>query len=94
MKKKLYNAVMAKGKAGAVPGLDAQALPFPIKAIQVDGGSEFQAAFKAACQDHGISLDGRTPAEYLEQCHPSLASAPLSHMYETNTRFAVWPVLC
>ena len=113
--------------------------PFPIKAIQVDGGSEFQAAFESACRDLGIrlfvlpprspklnghveraqrthteefyelydgelemaplnrallnwerlydtfrphhSLDGRTPAEYLEQCHPSLVSSPLSHMY-------------
>lgn len=113
--------------------------PFPIKAIQVDGGSEFQAAFESACQDHGIklfvlpprspklnghvergqrthteefyelydgdleidplnrallewervydtirphhSLDGLTPAEYLDQCHPSLVSARLSHMY-------------
>ena len=113
--------------------------PFPIKAVQVDGGSEFQAAFETACRELGIrlfvlplrspklnghveraqrthteefyelydgelevaplnrallnwerlydtfrphhSLDGRTPAEYLEQCHPSLVSSPLSHMY-------------
>lgn len=27
------------------------------------------------------SLDGLTPAEYLEQRHPSLVSALLSHMY-------------
>ena len=25
--------------------------PFPIKAVQVDGGSEFQAAFESACRD-------------------------------------------
>ena len=30
--------------------------PFPIKAIQVDGGSEFQAAFETACRDLGIRL--------------------------------------
>ena len=116
-----------------------QRFPFPIKAIQVDGGSEFQADFESACQNHGIrlfvlpprspklnghvergqrthteefyevydgaleiiplnrallgweriydtirphhSLDGLTPAEYLEQYHPSLVSTPLSHMY-------------
>ena len=115
-----------------------QRSPFSIKAIQVDGGSEFQAAFEQACQDLGIklfvlpphspklnghveraqrthteefyelydsdleiaplneallawervyntikphhSLDGRTPAEYLEQCHPELVPAQLSHM--------------
>jgi len=31
-------------------------LPFPIRAIQVDGGSEFMAEFEAACQDWGIAL--------------------------------------
>lgn len=30
--------------------------PFPIRAIQVDGGSEYKAAFEQACQDLGISL--------------------------------------
>lgn len=30
--------------------------PFPIKAIQVDGGSEFKAQFEAACQQRGIRL--------------------------------------
>jgi putative transposase len=30
--------------------------PFPIKAIQVDGGSEFKAGFEAACQERGIKL--------------------------------------
>jgi putative transposase len=29
-------------------------LPFPPRAIQVDGGSEFMAEFEAACQDAGI----------------------------------------
>jgi transposase InsO family protein len=30
--------------------------PFTIKAIQVDGGSEFKAAFEAACQERGLRL--------------------------------------
>jgi transposase InsO family protein len=30
--------------------------PFPIHAIQVDGGSEFMAEFEAACQDRNIAL--------------------------------------
>lgn len=29
---------------------------FPIRAIQIDGGSEFKAAFEAACQELGIRL--------------------------------------
>ena len=31
-------------------------MPFPIKAIQVDGGSEFQATFEQACQKRGLHL--------------------------------------
>lgn len=31
-------------------------LPFPLKGIQVDGGSEFQAGFEQACQDRGLRL--------------------------------------
>ena len=31
-------------------------MPFPVKAIQVDGGSEFQAGFERACADRGIRL--------------------------------------
>ena len=31
-------------------------MPFPVKAIQVDGGSEFMADFEGACQERGIKL--------------------------------------
>jgi len=31
-------------------------LPFPLRAIQVDGGSEFEAAFEQECQQRGIRL--------------------------------------
>jgi len=31
-------------------------MPFPIKAIQVDGGSEFQDAFEEECRRRGIEL--------------------------------------
>ncbi len=31
-------------------------LPFPVQAIQVDGGSEFMAEFECACQDRQIAL--------------------------------------
>ena len=33
-----------------------QRAPFPIRAIQVDGGSEFKAEFEAACQELGLKL--------------------------------------
>jgi len=31
-------------------------MPFPVRAIQVDGGSEFMAQFETACKDLGIKL--------------------------------------
>jgi len=31
-------------------------MPFPVKAIQVDGGSEYQAVFEEVCQRRGIKL--------------------------------------
>jgi putative transposase len=31
-------------------------MPFPVKAIQVDGGSEFMAEFEVACQTKAITL--------------------------------------
>jgi putative transposase len=31
-------------------------LPFPLRALQVDGGSEFAALFEAACQKRGLRL--------------------------------------
>jgi transposase InsO family protein len=31
-------------------------MPFPVQAIQLDGGSEFKAEFESACQDRGITL--------------------------------------
>lgn len=30
--------------------------PFPVQGIQVDGGSEFRAAFEQTCQDKGLTL--------------------------------------
>ena len=31
-------------------------MPFPLKAIQVDGGAEFEAVFEQECQKRGIRL--------------------------------------
>jgi len=33
-----------------------QRMPFPIKSIQVDGGSEFQDTFEETCKQYGINL--------------------------------------
>ena len=44
--------------ANAVRFLNAleQRMPFPLRAIQVDGGSEFEALFEEECQRRGIKL--------------------------------------
>ena len=44
--------------ASAARFLDAivERMPFPVKAIQVDGGSEFQGEFEEACKQRGILL--------------------------------------
>ncbi|MBI3495566.1 transposase [Candidatus Berkelbacteria bacterium] len=34
----------------------AERFPYPVKAIQIDGGSEFKAGFEQACQERGIRL--------------------------------------
>ena len=54
-------AVDVRGVATAGTAADFLAdllvrLPFPVRAIQVDGGSEFRAAFEAACRARGVAL--------------------------------------
>lgn len=56
-----WSVAMAAARATAASAarfLDklAAVLPFPITAIQIDGGSEFMAEFEAACQRKGIAL--------------------------------------
>ena len=51
-------------------------LPLPTKAIQVDGGSEFEAAFEEACRELLSSWPGSIPATPFALTRPS---APLHH---------------
>jgi transposase len=49
------------GRATAITARDfledvLERAPFPVRAIQVDGGSEFKAEFEAACQEKGLLL--------------------------------------
>ncbi len=45
----------ATSAAAFLSAIDAR-MPFPVRAIQVDGGSEFMAAFEEACRQRGIRL--------------------------------------
>lgn len=50
-----HNRATSAAATGFIHSLLAR-MPFPIRAIQVDGGSEFQAAFEEECQRLGIRL--------------------------------------
>jgi len=45
----------ARSAASFLDGL-LERMPFPVRAIQVDGGSEFKAGFERACQERSIRL--------------------------------------
>jgi putative transposase len=52
---KAANRATAKAASLFLDKLLAE-MPFPVKAIQVDGGSEFKAEFEQACADKGLAL--------------------------------------
>lgn len=75
----LVTAVRSQATAGTardfLTHLQTQ-MPFPIRAIQVDGGSEFMGAFEEACQVAGITLYLLPPRSpklngYVERVHGS-----------------------
>lgn len=51
----VYRRATATTAAHFLEALQAR-LPFPLRAIQVDGGGEFRAAFAQACQAQGLRL--------------------------------------
>ena len=56
-----YGVVGVRARATAGTARDfrddlQQRAPFPVRAVQVDGGSEFMAEFEAACAERGIAL--------------------------------------
>ena len=51
----LYSRATAHTAAGFLNKLEER-MPFPIRAIQVDGGSEFEAVFEEECQRRNIKL--------------------------------------
>lgn len=51
----VYNRATA-GSAAHFLDILSNRMPFPVRAIQVDGGSEFEATFEVECQKRGIKL--------------------------------------
>lgn len=56
----IYKSATASNAADFLNVLEER-MPFPVRAIQVDGGSEFQAIFEAECQKRGIQLFALPP---------------------------------
>ena len=52
---KAFNRASAQAAAAFLDKIIAD-MPFPVKAIQADGGSEFMAEFEVACQTKAIAL--------------------------------------
>jgi putative transposase len=52
---KAFNRATAQAAASFLDKIVAD-MPFPVNAIQVDGGSEFMAEFEVACQAKGVAL--------------------------------------
>lgn len=69
-------------------------LPFPIKAIQVDGGSEFRAEFETYCQTEGITLFTLPPrSPKLNGCVERLQRTVDEEFYQcTEVELAVAPL--
>jgi putative transposase len=72
----------------AAATLDALAarMPFPVRAISVDGGSEFMAEFEAECQERGIALFVLPPRS--PKLHGAVERANRTHteeFYECST---------
>ncbi len=56
-----WNVMDVRSRASAVTAAEfldtlGQRMPFPVRAIQVDGGSEYEALFESECQRRGIRL--------------------------------------
>lgn len=51
----VYSRATAQAAAGFLDALLSRT-PFPVRAVQVDGGSEFMAEFERACQERGVKL--------------------------------------
>jgi len=66
-------------------------MPFPIRAIQVDGGSEFQDAFEEECQKRGIKLFVLPPrSPKLNGCVERAQRTHTEEFYEvTDTDFEI-----
>jgi transposase InsO family protein len=72
----------------ATAALDAvlARMPFPVRALQVDGGSEFMAGFEAACRHRGVRLFVLPPrSPKLNGCVERANRTHTEEFYECST---------
>jgi transposase InsO family protein len=75
----LRRNALARTAAGVLDAL-AERMPFPIRAISVDNGSEFMAEFEAACAERAIRLFVLPPRS--PKLHGSVERANRTHTEE------------
>jgi transposase InsO family protein len=75
----LRRNALARTAAGVLDAL-AERMPFPVRAISVDNGSEFMAEFEAACAERGIRLFVLPPRS--PKLHGSVERANRTHTEE------------
>ena len=75
----LRRNALARTAAGVLDALEAR-MPFPVRAVSVDNGSEFMAEFEAACQARGIRLFVLPPRR--PTLHGSVERANRTHTEE------------
>lgn len=75
------------GTATAFLAAVLQRLPFPVRALQIDGGSEFRGAFEAACASRALPLFVIPPRSPKLQSHVERA-----HRTHREEFYQVWEV--
>ncbi|MGH9499671.1 MAG: helix-turn-helix domain-containing protein [Terriglobales bacterium] len=76
-----WDVIQAHHRATAQSATDfldtlAHRMPFPLRALQVDGGSEFAAEFEQACQQRGLHLFVLPPRSPNSTARSSVPTAP------------------
>jgi transposase len=82
----VYSRATAQTATAFLDALVAR-MPFPIRALQIDGGSEFRGAFEGACVTRGLQLFVIPPRSPKLQSH--VERAQRTHREEF---YEVWPV--
>lgn len=82
----VHSRATATTAAGFLDTLQAR-MPFPIRAIQVDGGAEFQAGFEAECQRRKLKLFVLPPRS--PKLNGAVERAQRTH---TEEFYEVWPL--